>query len=190
MNDKDKEAFEKWWDEYPMGWKISGELHKNTSDSWQAACEYKDKEQYIEGSIHESGGIKREMTWKESSEMMERMYQGAIAQLNREYERIKKFKDEIQEYKEAARSEAEEVNRLQAKLAESTRKLLIFSDDLDQAGNELFMQEGKIKEFQAENKKLRDALELIAGEQEFFDEISDRSKTMMAREALKEIKEN
>jgi hypothetical protein len=44
MNDKDKEAFEKWWDEYPMGWKISGELHKNTSDSWQAACEYKQKE--------------------------------------------------------------------------------------------------------------------------------------------------
>jgi len=40
MNNQDKEEFEKWWGEYPMGWKISGELHKNTSDSWQAACEY------------------------------------------------------------------------------------------------------------------------------------------------------
>lgn len=43
-----------------------------------------------------------------------------------------------------------------------------------------------ILKLEAENKKLREALDLIAGEQEFFDEISDRSKTMMAREALKE----
>ena len=37
------------------------------------------------------------------------------------------------------------------------------------------------EKYQAENKKLREALELIAGEQEFFDEISDRSKTVRAR---------
>jgi hypothetical protein len=53
----------------------------------------------------------------------------------------------------------------QAELAESTRKLLIFSDDLDQAGNELFMQEGKIKELQAENKKLREGCCCSAEEQ-------------------------
>jgi len=55
-----------------------------------------------------------------------------------------------------------EISKELDKLAESTRKLLIFSDDLDQAGNELFMQEGKIKELQAENKKLREALEFYA----------------------------
>lgn len=123
MNDKDKEAFEKWIDSDVLSQDESA-LFKNMSEqervvfvterTWQAACEYKDKEQYIEGSIHESSGIKREMTWKESSDMMERMYQGAIAQLDREYKRIKEFQAELLEYKEAARSEAEEVNRLQA----------------------------------------------------------------------------
>ena len=143
MTDKDLEAFEKWSDQ-ERGKILPHEENHIISVSprtlklwerqaWQAACEYKDKEQYIEGSIHESAGIKREMTWRESSEMMENMYRGAIAQLDREYARIRKM--------------------------------------------------------QSENKKLREALELIAGEQEFFDEISDRSKTMMARKALKEVGE-
>jgi hypothetical protein len=47
--------------------------------------------------------------------------------------------------------------------------------------------EAVIGSLKNENKKLRETLELIAGEQEFFDEISDKSKTMVAREALKEI---
>jgi hypothetical protein len=49
---------------------------------------------------------------------------------------------------------------LEAKLAESVRKLLIFSDDLDDAGNELFMQEGRIKELEAKNAELEKKLEL------------------------------
>jgi hypothetical protein len=45
MNDKDKEAFEKWrnntWDLF-----LKGDLDQ----SWQAACEYKDRE-YLSGSV-------------------------------------------------------------------------------------------------------------------------------------------
>jgi hypothetical protein len=92
MNDKDKEAFNEWRNS------ISTRL--DIHDAWQAACEYKDKEQYIEGSIHESGGIKREMTWKESSDMMENMYQGAIARLDREYKRIRELQAENKKLRE------------------------------------------------------------------------------------------
>jgi hypothetical protein len=41
---------------------------------------------------------------------------------------------------------SEEKSILMERNKELTRKLLIFSDDLDRAGNELFMQEGLIKE--------------------------------------------
>jgi hypothetical protein len=113
MNDKDKEAFVKYMAEnLPYSYYVS--YHCPELKTWQAACEYKDKEQYIEGSIHESGGIKREMTWKESSDMMENMYQGAIARLDREYKRIRELQAENKEWKEAARSEANIVNELQA----------------------------------------------------------------------------
>ena len=44
MNEKDKEAFEKWWDEVPMGHKITHHPFNYTNLAWQAACEYKQKE--------------------------------------------------------------------------------------------------------------------------------------------------
>ena len=124
MNDKDKEAFEAWWREYtsnlsdtPTEWDVH--------DAWQAACEYKDKEQYIEGSIHESGGIKREMTWKESSDMMESRYLRAVAQLDIEYKRIRELQAENKEWREAARSEAEEVDRLQTENSRMLKMLMM-----------------------------------------------------------------
>jgi uncharacterized coiled-coil protein SlyX len=75
------------------------------------------------------------------------------------------------------------------------------SDDLDNAGNELFLQEGKIKELEAKNveleKKLEIAVELI---QEMSDYLgSDRDKNAInssslfhrsMREALKKINED
>jgi hypothetical protein len=36
MNDKDKEAFEKWFDKVEIKWDLE--------EAWQAACEYKQKE--------------------------------------------------------------------------------------------------------------------------------------------------
>lgn len=53
MNDKDKEAFEKWWhdryDEHVQfrDWQGCDLLHEgkdDNKDGWQAACEYKQKE--------------------------------------------------------------------------------------------------------------------------------------------------
>ena len=40
MNDKDKEAFDKWFCDYRKG----GSIHDHMKVSWQAACEYKQKE--------------------------------------------------------------------------------------------------------------------------------------------------
>jgi chromosome segregation ATPase len=193
MNDKDKEAFNKW--------RNSTSTRLDIHDAWQAACEYKDSEQYIEGSIHESGGIKREMTWKESSDMMENMYQGAIARLEKEYKRIRELQaenkewkekllecthnyyrimEELKEWKEAARSEAEEVNRLQ----DETKKL--------RSENSGILITSKINEridyLQAENKKLRECVEYYA---DLDDECVgyDIRGVTTAREALKEVEE-
>lgn len=117
MNDKDKKAFDEW--------RNSTSTRLDIHDAWQAACEYKDKEQYIEGSIHESGGIKREMTWKESSDMMESRYLRAVAQLDIEYKRIRELQAENKEWREAARSEAEEVDRLQTENMRMLKMLMM-----------------------------------------------------------------
>jgi len=117
MNDKDKKAFDEW--------RNSTSTRLDIHDAWQAACEYKDKEQCIEGSIHESGGIKREMTWKESSDMMESRYLRAVAQLDIEYKRIRELQAENKEWREAARSEAEEVDRLQTENMRMLKMLMM-----------------------------------------------------------------
>lgn len=111
MSDKDRKAFEDWFSGCEL--EVIDDLR-----IWQAACEYKDKEQYIEGSIHESGGIKREMTWKESSDMMENMYKNSIVQLDREHERIRKLQAENRKMREAL----EEISK--------SRSLLKFHDTL------------------------------------------------------------
>jgi hypothetical protein len=99
MNNKDKEAFDKWCD-------LNGYLHIVEDflyEAWKAACEYKDKE--------------------------------------------------LLEYKEAARSEAQEVNELQA-----------------------------------ENKKLREALEFYSKCDGFCADDECICSYQIAREALKETR--
>jgi formiminotetrahydrofolate cyclodeaminase len=49
MNDKDKEAFHKFMDEYLFGVLSTNTERQTIYDTWQAACEYKDKE-LINGS--------------------------------------------------------------------------------------------------------------------------------------------
>jgi hypothetical protein len=39
MNDKDKEAFEKWFLEYPS-WRVDMSRQESCEKAWQAACEY------------------------------------------------------------------------------------------------------------------------------------------------------
>jgi hypothetical protein len=63
----------------------------------------------------------------------------------------------------------------------------VICEKLENQQRTIFAFSKKIKELETKVSILIGALELIAGEQEFFDEISDRSKTMMARETLKEI---
>ena len=46
---------------------------------------------------------------------------------------------------------------------------------------------GKLK---AENAKLRECVELIAGDQEFYCEVGDANKQAYARQVLKELDEN
>jgi regulator of replication initiation timing len=82
---------------------------------------------------------------------------------------------ELMEYKEAARSEAEEVNRLQTenkKLREALEHIYETSDDYDSAkyAREELMEykeaarseAEEVNRLQAENKKLREALEFYA----------------------------
>ncbi len=107
MTNKDSQAFEKWL-EIEFGETVDkSRAYLYEKSIFRFACEYKDKEQYIEGSIHESGGIKREMTWKESSDMFERMYMNSLAQLKKEYERIREFQTENKKLREALEQIAE-----------------------------------------------------------------------------------
>lgn len=104
MNDKDKEAFEKWISS--LDWLFCSPTIKSSviidmKTSWQAACEYKQqeieelkKQIYVKGSIYEQGSIKREMTWKESSDMMDRIVESRtkrLEQLQAENSKLKKF---------------------------------------------------------------------------------------------------
>lgn len=43
MNDKDKEAFEKWFLEYPS-WRVTMSRQESCGKAWQAACQYKQQE--------------------------------------------------------------------------------------------------------------------------------------------------
>lgn len=118
MNDKDKEAFDKWWisNKYQLTsfyWHDTSLVGSEILATWKAACEYK-KETLLE-CIHNYYSLM----------------------------------EELKEWKEAARSEAEEVNRLQA-----------------------------------ENKKLREALEYL----NTITVLPEKVKPII-REALKEIKE-
>jgi hypothetical protein len=115
MNDKDKEEFADFVCKHDQGILQAGDESEldMAERVWQAACEYKDREQYIEGSIHESGSIKREMTWKESSDMFERMYMNTISRLDKEYERIREFQAENKKLLEDLESETQKRKILQ-----------------------------------------------------------------------------
>jgi regulator of replication initiation timing len=84
MNDKDKEAFNEW--------RNSTSTRLDIHDAWQAACEYKQKE-------------------IEEVELREIKVNRSFVELASKYCELQA---ENKEWKEAARSEAEEVNRLQA----------------------------------------------------------------------------
>lgn len=44
MTDKDKEAFENWvWDNFNLTYELNPSQYDDLKDSWQAACEYKQK---------------------------------------------------------------------------------------------------------------------------------------------------
>jgi hypothetical protein len=141
MNNKDKEAFEKWRDNnfsklIEVGNKGGLEkLNDNLAWCWQAAVDCKQKE------------------------------------IEEDEDRLRNHMNSIG-YRELKRLRADN-NGLKENIN----------------GTKMKQMNDRIEDLLAENKKLREALELIAGEQEFFDEISDRSKTKMAREALKEVGE-
>jgi hypothetical protein len=61
----------------------------------------------------------------------------------------------------------------------------IMSNDLDQAGNELFIQEGKIKELEAKLRVAVEALELIT---KIAYHLDYKDHKMLARETLEKIK--
>lgn len=54
LSEKDKEAFEEWYREYRKG----GSLYDHQKESWQAACEYKDKETRLNlAKLRDEGGL-------------------------------------------------------------------------------------------------------------------------------------
>lgn len=184
MNDKDREAFEKWMKNEDRHDGVFGNNNNFTRDewvadkAWQAACEYKQKEIqdiisfqnaeiielnkkvsdqddeyikdvnyldakirklqaeneelkkqiYVEGSIHKQGDIQREMTWKESSDMMERIVESRTRRLEESIKSVTKLKAELREYKEAASSEAAFVDELQAENAKLRECVEFYAD--------------------------------------------------------------
>ena len=92
MNDKDKKAYDEWldrqkywydsWNDNYMqdGYVVS--IYGETEEAWQAALEYA-RSEGPEDSVHEQGEIRRNMTWKESSEMMDRMANSLAEELDR-----------------------------------------------------------------------------------------------------------
>jgi len=146
VNDKDKEAFEQWFksnanssfavflrENYPdVGIKWDREPARS---AWQAACEYKQKEVDFLKDRNETN-ISKVTCVNQVNDGLHIL--------------LKEAEAELFEWKEAARSEAEEANRLQA-----------------------------------ENKKLREALELI----EMANCYTDYEDAVgIAREELKEVK--
>jgi hypothetical protein len=105
MNDKDKKAYDEWLDKQGYWYDSwNGELMQDgyivsvygeTEAAWQAALEYA-RSEGPEDSIHEQGGVTRNMTWKESSEMMDRMAES--------------LGKELKEWKEIVRSKVQMVN--------------------------------------------------------------------------------
>lgn len=133
MNNKDKEAFDSWWKENMVdpNW-LTTDHASDVFDSWQAACDHKQKE---------------------------------ISELESKIIKI-----------DHAHGRYMELCKIQ-------------SDDLDNAGNELFLQEGKIKELQAENAKLRECVEFYA---DLNDEVYmyDSRGISTARQCLKDLDKN
>jgi predicted transcriptional regulator len=161
MNEKDYKAFREWIEtEFDFDESINGNIaYLYEKSIFRFACEYKQKE-------------------------IEDLYKHLKHEHDLYRKHLKVYEDEILEYKEAARSEAEEVNRLQ----DETKKLRSENSGILITSNSGILITSKINEridyLQAENKKLREALESIAKD---YDRPSDMMKK--AREALKEIKE-
>jgi regulator of replication initiation timing len=150
MSAQDLEEFEKWF--YSSVLVNPLESHKA---AWQAALKYA-RSEGPEGSLHQEGELSRNMSWKESSEMMNSM--------------ASSLGKELKQYKEIAKSKVSEVNKLQA-----------------------------------ENKKLREALNMAIDSASFFQKFADCTKDSWscrcefcrdtsktknlarAREALKEL---
>jgi hypothetical protein len=104
MNEKDKKAFDKWWisNKYqlsPFYWHDTSLVGSEILATWQAACEYKQKEVDFFKDRNETNISKAT----------------CINQVNDGLHiLLKEAEAELFEWKEAARSEADEVNRLQA----------------------------------------------------------------------------
>jgi len=114
MNDKDKEAFIEYMGEnLPYSYYVS--YHCPELKTWQAACEYK----------------QREIDFLKDRNKTNISKATCINQVNDGLHiLLKEAEAELLEWKEAARSEAEEVNRLQAenkKLKDALKNCLIMS---------------------------------------------------------------
>jgi hypothetical protein len=109
MNDKDLEAFECWQKEIIQELKFNNAIgdnkHKGSLEfAWKAACKYKQKE-------------------------IEDLYKHLKHEHDLYRKHLKVYEDEILEYKEAARSEAGEVNRLQAENKKLREALEFYADN-------------------------------------------------------------
>jgi len=143
MNDKDKKAFEEWFLGLDNAHIISAmKLNRGWFEAWQAACEYKQKEVDFLKDRNETN-ISKVTCVNQVNDGLHIL--------------LKEAEAELFEWKEAAKSEANIVNELQA-----------------------------------ENKKLREALEKITTirRKDGNDNDYEGSEVYIAREALKEVDKN
>jgi hypothetical protein len=159
MNDKDKEAFECWQKEIIQELKFNNAIgdnkHKGSLEfAWQAACEYKHKE-------------------------IEDLYKHLKHEHDLYRKHLKVYEDEIQEYKEAARSEANIVDELQAQNKKLREALEFYAD----------RNNWKFQSYSSDCEEVIDFNDLGCRSYTDKADFACSSGGRRAREALKEIKE-
>jgi hypothetical protein len=134
MNNKDLEAFDKWFIRqyrYDYNDLVIPESVMPQKEEWQAALEYA-RSEGPEGSLHEEGDVRRNMTWKESSEMMTSM--------------ASSLGKELKKYKKIAKSKTSEVNKLQAENKMLLEALEAIAKDYDRPSDMMKKARKALKE--------------------------------------------
>jgi hypothetical protein len=111
MGTTEMKTYQEWLEEYHREYGSVGDYsyHEDPEAAWNAcAAEY--EKDGPEDSLHEQGGVRRKMTWKESSEMLKSCADNLGKELSRTREEWKKDKRKLALATEALKKYADHSN--------------------------------------------------------------------------------